>query len=302
MNLNQLKIFYFAAKRGNLNMAARDLFVTQPAVTKGIQRLQEHYDIKLVNRFGKKLVLTDAGQALFEISEKIFDLESLAEETIREFQRSKRGKIRLLASESFGAYYLPSVMTPFLKDNPFVFMSVNILPSEEVGEDIANLRADLGFTSFPIDNPKLQVHEILEDELVVIVRPGHKLAGKESIKPVDLEGENLIYHERGSVPHQAINSFLKGNSVSVSVSMELSSNRAMKQAVENGIGAALISRHVADEEVQAGRLIALSFENRPLKRKYFMIYHKEKYISEILKRFIDRLNQWGAEYTRCTSR
>jgi len=115
MNLNQLKIFYVAAMRGNLNIAAKDLFVTQPAVTKGIQRLQDHYDIKLVNRFGKKLALTDAGHALFEIAEKIFDLESLAEETIREFQQSKRGRIRILASESFGAYYLPSPMTPVIE-------------------------------------------------------------------------------------------------------------------------------------------------------------------------------------------
>jgi LysR family transcriptional regulator, transcriptional activator of the cysJI operon len=301
MNLNQLKIFYVAAKRGNLNVAAKDLFVTQPAVTKGIQRLQDHYDIKLVNRFGKKLVLTDAGQALFEIAEKIFDLESLAEETIREFQQSTRGRVRILASESFGAYYLPSVMTPFLKDNPFVFMSVNILPSEEVGEGVANLKADLGFTSFALDNPKLQIHEILEDELVVIVPPEHKLATYKRIKPSDLEGETLIYHEKGSVPHQAIKSFLNKNSVSVAVSMELSSNRAMKQAVENGIGAALISRHVADEEVKAGRLVALSFENRPLKRKYFIIYHKEKYLSEILKRFIDRLSRWGKDYTQSIS-
>ena len=77
-----------AAKRGNLSLAAEDLFITQPAVTKGIQRLQEHYEIKLVNRIGKKLVLTDAGEVVFEIAEKIFDLEKHAEESIREFRQS----------------------------------------------------------------------------------------------------------------------------------------------------------------------------------------------------------------------
>ncbi|UCF95263.1 MAG: LysR family transcriptional regulator, partial [Desulfobacterales bacterium] len=110
MNLNQLKIFYFAAKYGNLSAAAEHLYITQPAVTKGIQRLQEHYEIKFVNHIGKKLVLTDAGEVLYGIAEKIFEMESQAEESIRDFQQRKRGHIRILSSESFGDYYLPRII------------------------------------------------------------------------------------------------------------------------------------------------------------------------------------------------
>ena len=88
-------------------MAAHELFITQPAVTKGIQRLQEFYDIKFVDHVGKKLTLTDAGEVLYEIAEKIFELESRAEESIRDFQQRKRGHIRILSSESFGDYYYP---------------------------------------------------------------------------------------------------------------------------------------------------------------------------------------------------
>ena len=91
MNLNQLKIFYFAAKNSSLSAAAQELFITQPAVTKGIQRLQEHYEIKFVDFVGKKLVLTDAGEVLYQIAEKIFELENQAEESIRDFQQRKRG-------------------------------------------------------------------------------------------------------------------------------------------------------------------------------------------------------------------
>jgi DNA-binding transcriptional LysR family regulator len=76
VNLNQLKIFYTAAKKGSLSAAAEELFITQPAVTKGVQRLQEFYEIKFVDHIGKKLVLTDAGEVLFGIAEKIFELET----------------------------------------------------------------------------------------------------------------------------------------------------------------------------------------------------------------------------------
>jgi DNA-binding transcriptional LysR family regulator len=113
VNLNQLKIFYFAAKNSNLSAAADELYITQPAVTKGIQRLQEYYDIKFVDFVGKKLILTDTGEILYKIAEKIFEMESQAEESIRDFQQRQRGHIRILSSESFGEYYLPQIIIPF---------------------------------------------------------------------------------------------------------------------------------------------------------------------------------------------
>lgn len=90
MNINLLKIFYFAVKYGSISAAANALFVTQPAVTKGLQRLQDFYEIKLINLFGRKLALTDAGEVLYGIAEKIFDMEEQAEEVIRDFQGRKR--------------------------------------------------------------------------------------------------------------------------------------------------------------------------------------------------------------------
>ena len=138
MNLNQLRIFYMAAKHGSLSLAAQKLFISQPAVTKGIQRLQDYYEIKFINRFGKRMVLTDAGEVLYGIAEKIFEMENQAEESIFDFQQHKKGHIRIHASESFGAYYLPSILNPFSKSNPFIRISVNILPTEQVVENVAN--------------------------------------------------------------------------------------------------------------------------------------------------------------------
>ena len=183
MNLNQLKIFYMTAKKGSLSMAAHELFISQPAVTKGIQRLQEFYDIKFVDHVGKKLTLTDAGEVLYEIAEKIFELESRAEESIRDFQQRKRGHIRILSSESFGDYYLPHIIIPFSKAYPLVRISMNILPTEQVLENTATLNNDLGFISYPVDHPKLLIREILEDRLLIITSPVHPLTCKQTLAP-----------------------------------------------------------------------------------------------------------------------
>ena len=298
MNLNQLKIFYYAAKNGNLSSAANELFITQPAVTKGIQRLQEHYEIKFVDFVGKKLMLTDAGEVLYQIAENIFEMEKQAEESIRDFQQRKRGQIRVLSSESFGDYYLPHIIIPFSKAYPLVRISMNILPTEQVVEKTASLNCDLGFISYPVEHKKLSVREILEDKLVIITAPNHPLAHKKNLKPKDLEGQNFIMHEKGSAPRRAIEELIRKNNISIGIPLELSSNRAIKRAVEERTGIALISRKVANEEIRAERLKAINVADPSMTRKFFLIHHKDKYISESLRLMMDMVYQWANQYSK----
>jgi DNA-binding transcriptional LysR family regulator len=296
MNLNQLKIFYVAAKRESFIAAANELNVTQPAITKGIQRLQEHYELKFVNRFGKKMVLTDAGEVLFKIAEKIFEMEMQAEESIRDFQVRKRGHIRILASESFGAYYLPDFILPFCKKYPRVRVSCNILPTEQVAENTANLKNDLGFISFPVKNEKLTVREIITDQLVIIVSPGHPFASKKRMAPRDLDGQSVISHEKGSASAKALQHYIRKNSLSVKFPLEFSSNRAVKLAVQKGIGIALISRKIAGYEISTGQLKAIPFSDPSMLHRYYLVCHKDKYFSEMLQNLINAADQWAVEY------
>lgn len=298
MNLNQLKIFYYAAKNGNLSTAANELFITQPAVTKGIQRLQEHYEIKFIDFVGKKLMLTDAGEVLYQIAEKIFEMEKQAEESIRDFQQRKRGRIRVLSSESFGDYYLPHIIIPFSKAYPLVRVSMNILPTEQVVEKTAGLNCDLGFISYPVEHKKLSVREVLEDKLVIITAPNHPLAHKKNLKPKDLEGQNFIMHEKGSAPRRAIEELIRKNNISIGIPLELSSNRAIKRAVEESTGIALISRKVANEEIRAKRLKAINVADPSMTRKFFLIHHKDKYISESLRLMMDMVFNWTSDYAK----
>ena len=298
MNLNQLKIFYLAAKNKNLSLAAEELFITQPAVTKGIQRLQEFYDMKFVDHIGKQLVLTDAGEVLYEIAEKIFELESKAEESIRDFQQRKRGRIRVLSSESFGDYYLPRIIIPFSKAYPLVRIRMDILPTEQVIENTATLNNDLGFISYPVEHKKLLVKEILEDELVIITPPNHPLARQKDLSPRHLEDQILIMHETGSAPRKAFENYIRKNDLKVEVHLELSSNRAIKRAVEDGLGIALISRKVANEEIVNKRLIAIPLSDPSMTRRFYMVHHKDKYLSESLQNFMEMVFKWSADYVQ----
>ena len=297
MNLNQLKIFYLSSKLGSLSAAGRELNITQPAVTKGIQRLQDYYDIKLVNRFGKKMVLTDAGEALYGIAEKIFEMEKQAEESICDFQRQKRGHIQIHASESFGAYYLPSIINPFVKMNPNIHVLATILPTEQVVSNTADLENDIGFISYPLENKKLVIREVIEDRLEIIPPPGHPLARNSSIEPGDLEDRSIIMHEKGSATAMMFEKYVQKNDLSIRIPLELSSNRAVKLAVADGIGIGITSHRISKTEIDAGKLSAMPFSDRSMKHKYYLVHHKDKYLSEALLRLIQIADKWSTEYT-----
>ena len=297
MNFNQLKAFYYTVKCGSLSAAAEALYITQPAVTKQIQQLHATYGIKLLNRFGKKMVLTDAGEVLYDFASKIFEAEVQAEEILRDFQQRKSGRIRIHASESFGAYYLPFMVNLFRKKYPApIQISVNIFPNPVVIENTAKLETDLGFVSYPLEHKKLLVREVLEDRLVLIAPPSHPLSRKKVLQPRHLEGQPIIMHEKGSGTRDIIDAFLRNNNLSVSISLELSNNEAIKRAVEQGMGLSLISEHVVREEIHGKKLKAIPFADPSLKRKFYLIHHKDKYLSQPLQIFIQTVNDWASEY------
>jgi DNA-binding transcriptional LysR family regulator len=135
MNLNQLKLFYLTARYKSPTAAAEYLNISQPAVTTGIHRLEEHYDVKLFQRSGKSLALTEAGKALHKLAEKIFEIELLAEDCIRNFQTQKEQRVQIHSSETFGAYYLPAIINRFNGLYPNVNISVDIMLTDQVIEN-----------------------------------------------------------------------------------------------------------------------------------------------------------------------
>lgn len=296
MNLNQLKLFYLAIKRKSLSVAAQELNITQPAVTKGIQRIQEYYEVQLVDRKGKELIMTRAGERLYKIAQRIFDLEKLAEDALLEYQQQKLKHLHIHASESFGVYYLQSIINQFNKSNPEVHVTVDILSNRQVVENTVNLQNDLGFISSFVRNKKLTIREVLRDELVIIVPPDHPFALRDRLEPQDLEGQVMIMHEEGSVFQEVIKTFMAKNGISLSMPITLSNNEAIKQAVEGKTGIAMMSRGVVGKELQAEKLAAIPVSDPPITRKFYLIHHKDKFLAKPLQDLIGMIDAWAAEY------
>lgn len=296
MNLNQLKLFYLTARYKSPSAAAEFLNISQPAVTTGIHRLEDHYDVKLFQRDGKTMALTEAGEALFKLAQKVFEIEQLAEDCIRNFQVRNEKRIQIHASETFGAYYLPALINRFNGLYPDVNISVDIMQTDQVIENTIGIHNDIGFISYPIENDRLLIREIIEDKLVVIVSPDHSLAAKACIRPADLEKQVIIMHEKSSAIRKALLTFIDKDNIQITTSVAYSNNEAIKRAVELRAGIALISRLVADKEIKRGELKAVPLSDSSIGRKFYLIHHKDKYIFKALENLLDEMRLWTSEF------
>jgi DNA-binding transcriptional LysR family regulator len=294
MNLNQLKIFFLVIRRGSLTAAAAELNITQPAVTKAIQRLQAHYGVLLVERAGKKWMLTAAGRALYQIAGRIFQLERQAEDCILGFREQDERRLRIHASETFGGYYLPELINRYQRRHPGVTVSVDILPNERVVENTAALDNDVGFISDPIRHRNLTVREVLSERLVLIAAPGHPLAHRRTVRPKDLDGQPIIMHEPGSALQKAMDNLLGRRRSSLSHYLEFSNNEAIKRAVSAGTGIALISEKVVAEEIRQGKLSVLRLSRPPMVRSFYMLHHRSKSMTRPTKNLMEMVAAWAA--------
>lgn len=296
MNLYHLKTFYFTAKYKSLTKAAEYLCITQPAVTKQIKQLQSHYNLKFLDIIGKKVILTDAGLNLFTIAEKIFDMESQAEEAIKDFQEYNKGKISILASESFGSYHIPHIIKHFRNTRPEISISIQTATNKNIIESISELKEDIGFISAPVLNPKISVHEVLEDDIVLVANPEDRFSSTGELNPADLEGKDIIVHEQGSVIRKVVDAYLKRNHVGSGVKYEISNNEAIKKLIRNRMGVSFLTKSIINEDLERGTLAAIPVPDRNFKRKYYMIYHSEKYFSKPLADFRDLILRWPEIY------
>lgn len=287
MNLNQLWIFYNVAKHKSFSLAAEALFLTQPDISTQVKLLEGYYKLKLFDRYGKKIKLTNAGEKLFLYSEKIFNLVKEADSVIEENRGMNSGILKISASLTTGTYYLPNILTVFKKRYPEVEIQMTVGNSELVIQNILSFNSDLGFIAHLVSNEKLIIKPFIKEELVMIVSPLHEFAHQKTIKFNKLNGQYFIMREKGSATREEIEAKFKKENIRVKVIMELGSTEAIKRAVEAGLGISIVPANVIKREVQLELLKMKRFPGERFTRNFYIIYHKDKYLSNIIKYFFN---------------
>jgi DNA-binding transcriptional LysR family regulator len=287
MDLNQLRVFYHAAKLKSFSLAAEALFVTRPLISIRIKQLEDAYGLKLFERTGKRVELTNTGEVLLSYADKIFNLIKEAENHMEDMKGITFGTLKICTGLTVGTYYLSPLINAFRKKYPKVEIQMKVKNKKGVLEDILSFTDDLGFLGNMEPNENVVVTQLWEDELTLIVSRSHDLAKIGAISPSRLNDQTFIMREKGSGTRELIEEKLSANNISVKTALELGSDEAIKRAVEVGIGVSIVPREVVRNELRRGLVRAVRFLNEPIVMQYCMIHHRNKYISNTIRAFIE---------------
>jgi len=273
LDLRQLQVFEALARHGSITRAAEELGVTQPAVSIQLRKIEEQTGLALVERVGKKLLITEAGEELRRHAERVSrDLVDL-EESLLLYRGVRRGRLRL-AVVSTANYFLHAHLTAFKRHFPEIDVNLKVANRDSILKALESNEADLSITGQPPDDADVVARRFMDNPLVVIAPPDHPLAGRKRVKLADFASEPLVVRERGSGTRAAMERVLGERGLSYRVSCVLSTNTAVKQAVRAGLGLAVISSQTAELEMEANRLVTLNVEGFPVVRKWYVVYRK----------------------------
>ena len=282
--LRQLQIFLAVAENRSFSLAAERLFVTQPAVSKQIKDLEKRLGARLFER-GRPLGLTEAGHVLLQRTQQVHGLIEALELALEEVGDWRRGHLELGAS-SVWEYILPPLMGEFQSQHPEVDTGLRVSNSEQIAALVSEREVHLGFIGSRASDKSLEAIAMAEDELVVIAPPGHPLAGDGAVSPESLQRQVFIQRDRESATAQQSKQYFKELRVELQVVMELGSDEAVKAAVQQGHGLAMISAYSVSHEVLSGTLEAIALNAPRCIRRLYAVKDATRKPSKIQESFL----------------
>ncbi|MCP3852857.1 MAG: LysR family transcriptional regulator [Gammaproteobacteria bacterium] len=292
MNLTfrQLKVFEAVARNLNYTNAAKELHLSQPAVSMQIKQLEEQIDTPLIEKLGKKLYLTEVGLVMQDYARNTMQQLVDLEETIDQMKSMKRGHLKI-AVASTANHFVIRLIARFAKVYPKISISLDVTNRSSLLELLEKNECDFVIMGSPPDGHSLQSAPFLENPLVVVANPHHYLADKEHISLEELSKEDFVVREQGSGTRSAAKRFFTEHDLNFKTKMNMSNNRAIKHAVEEGLGLAIVSVHTLEIELKAKTLKVLNVEGFPIFRNWYVVQREGKRLSPIAKVFNDYIMQ-----------
>lgn len=280
----RLQVFHTVARLLSFTKAAEELHMTQPAVTFQVRQLEEQFNTRLFDRTHNRISLTDAGKRVFEYAERIFQLYSELDNSIREITGDISGVLILGASTTIAEYMLPVLLGDFKHKHPEVTIRLKVANTDGIVSQVENNEIDLGVVEAPVNNRNLVVEECRTDHLVLIVPPGHQLAKEKSVSLKRIIDYPFICREEGSGTREVMIESMQTAGVDptdLRIAMELGSLEAIKGAVESGMGVSILSKATLIKELKLGTLVAIDIDP-PIHRPFSFVHQKQKFKARVM--------------------
>lgn len=283
ITLRQLRIFESVARNLSFSRAAEALHLTQPAVSMQIRQLEEVAGIPLFEQLGKKIYLTEAGREFLQHTRNILQQINDAEAMFSSLQ-GMQGKLAICVA-STASYFTPQLLAEFCRHYPKAQISLNVTNRETVLGLLAHNEADMAIMGRPPEGCNLEATSFMENPLVIIAPDKHPLAGEQRIPMSRLAEETFLVREQGSGTRIAMERYFSEHNIALSTGTEMSTNEAIKQAVQAGMGLGILSLHTIQLELETGRLAVLDVKGFPIQRHWYVVHRKSKRLSPVAQAF-----------------
>jgi DNA-binding transcriptional LysR family regulator len=292
VKLNQLEIFCKIIELGSFSKAAEALNLSQPTLSGHIQSLEDQLGILLLDRLGRKILPTRAGETLYGYAQKILRLRIEAEQKLFSLKGEFKGDLMVGASTIPGEFIVPPLIKEFRDTYSGILIHLNIYDTKKVIDNILKDEIELGIAGARVDNPKLDYHTFVKDELVLVVQNKTPWAKNRSITFENLKEIPFISREEGSGTRMIMEKTLKKQGFDITqlkVVMTLGSTTAVIQAIKSGVGCSILSRRSVEEELEQGVLKFIPIRNILFSRDFYLIIRRGKTQSPLCQAFFDYL-------------
>ena len=290
INYKHLLAFVTVVRKKSFTVAAKELYMTQPAISWQIKNLENEIDLVLIERKERGTKLTEAGKQFYIYAEKIIKAHEQLLEEMKQLKCMEKGKLIVGASTVPGEYILPAYMSSFKDTYPTTEVEIVTGSSESIVEDLINEDIHIGVVGMKINDSRITSKAFKKDKVVLIVRKNHPLTLLEKVHAKDLLKYPLVVREKGSGSRRLLEEQLEKKGLrlkSFPYFNELSGSRAGITAVKNSDSLAFVSSLVAEDSVSLGDVVNIEMDDFNMNRNIYLIYNNLKTLSPLSETFVN---------------
>ncbi|HEY3380551.1 MAG TPA: LysR substrate-binding domain-containing protein [Vicinamibacterales bacterium] len=285
-----LQVFQAVATEKSFSRAAEKLYRTQPAISLGIQRLEAELGERLIDRAGKDLLLTDAGQIVFDYARRFDNLRAEMDNALAELRDNSAGRLTIGANESTTLYLLPHIAA-YRRSYPRVHVQVRRSLSSKIPSQLVEGDLELGVISYDPQDPRLVVTTIYIDHLAFIVSPQHRLASRKSVSIRELGMEIFIAHNVVSPYRNLVLRAFQRHKVPLNMDVEMPTVETIRKLVQDNEGVAFLPKMCVEQEIERGALREVIVKEMKIAREIRLIYPAKRGLSHAAKAFLDLIKK-----------
>ena len=267
-------------------MAARELHLSQSAVSHSMKALETDLGCRLFDRMSKKVLLTQAGEHLLQHADKILLEMAAARESISQLGHWGRGRLRLSASTTACQYILPEVLHDFKKSYPHALITVEPGDTREAIQLLRNNQVDLALALEPKRDEDFEFLSLFSDEMQFVMAPTHPWAVVGRVEREEIPRQHYVLYNKNSFTFGLVEEYFREEDMVLNMVMELGSMEAIKELVKLGLGVSILAPWIVRKEIESGELVALSLGKRKLKRHWGLLHWRTRRLTLTEETFV----------------